>query len=150
MDKIYTGYALAAAYDPIIGILTHGVVLDVRPIVSNDRKYVTLELRPSLAQLQVMRTINIRPGLNILLQLPWVVLQKAETTVTVPDRGTIMITGFKDILMRDSTSSVPFIEHIPILNFFFTRKAKADEHKRLLMLVTPEIIDLAEWEDGSF
>ncbi len=141
---------LAAAYDPIIGILTHGVVLDVRPIVSNDRKYVTLELRPSLAQLQVMRQINIRPGLNILLQLPWVVLQKAETTVTVPDRGTIMITGFKDILMRDMTSSVPFIEHIPIVNFFFSRKAKADEHKRLLMLVTPEIIDLAEWEDANF
>jgi type II secretory pathway component GspD/PulD (secretin) len=141
---------LAAAYDPIIGILTHGVVLDVRPIVSNDRKYVTLEMRPSLAQLQVMRTINIRPGLNILLQLPWVVLQKAETTVTVPDRGTIMITGFKDILMRDMTSSVPFVEHIPIINFFFTRRAKANEHKRLLMLVTPEIIDLAEWEDETF
>jgi hypothetical protein len=140
----------AAAYDPIIGILTHGVVLDVRPIVSNDRKYVTLELRPALAQLQVMRTVNIRPGLNILLQLPWVVLQKAETTVTVPDRGTIMITGFKDILMRDMTSSVPFVEHIPIVNFFFSRKAKADERKRLLMLVTPEIIDLAEWEDENF
>jgi type II secretory pathway component GspD/PulD (secretin) len=141
---------LAAAYDPIIGILTHGVVLDVRPIVSNDRKYVTLELRPSLAQLQVMRTVNIRPGLNILLQLPWVVLQKAETTVTVPDRGTLLITGFKDLLMRDMHSGVPFLEHIPVLNFFFTRKAKVDERRRLMMLVTPEIIDLAEHEDQQF
>ncbi len=141
---------LAAAYDPIIGILTHGAVLDGRPIVSHDRKYVTLELRPALAQLQVMRTVNIRPGLNILLQLPWVVLQKAETTVTVPDRGTLMITGFKDILMRDMQSGVPFLEDIPVLNFFFTRKAKADEKRRLLMLVTPEIIDLAEHEDRTF
>ncbi len=141
---------LAAAYDPIIGILTHGVVLDVRPIVSNDRKYVTLELRPSLAQLQTFRLINIRPGLNILLQLPWVVLQKAETTVTVPDRGTLMITGFKDILMRDMQAGVPFLEHIPVLNFFFTRKGKVDERRRLLMLVTPEIIDLAEHEDQQF
>jgi type II secretory pathway component GspD/PulD (secretin) len=141
---------LAAAYDPIIGILTHGVVLDVRPIVSNDRKYVTLELRPALAQLQTMRTVNIRPGLNILLQLPWVVLQKAETTVTVPDRGTLMITGFKDLLMRDMQSGVPFLEHIPVLNFFFTRKAKADEKRRLLMLVTPEIIDLQEHEERQF
>jgi type II secretory pathway component GspD/PulD (secretin) len=141
---------LAAAYDPIIGILTHGVVLDVRPIVSNDRKYVTLELRPALAQLQTMRQINIRPGLNILLQLPWVVLQKAETTVTVPDRGTLMITGFKDLIMRDMQSGVPFLEHIPVLNFFFTRKGKTDEKRRLLMLVTPEIIDLAEHEDRQF
>lgn len=141
---------LAAAYDPIIGILTHGVVLDVRPIVSNDRKYVTLELRPSLAQLQTMRTVNIRPGLNILLQLPWVVLQKAETTVQVPDRGTLIISGFKDLFMKDMQSGVPFLEHIPVLNFFFTRKAKADERRRLLMLVTPEIIDLAEHEDRQF
>lgn len=141
---------LAAAYDPIIGILTHGVVLDVRPIVSNDRKYVTLELKPSLAQLQTMRTVNIRPGLNILLQLPWVILQKAETTVQIPDRGTLIISGFKDLFTKDMQSGVPFLEHIPVLNFFFTRKAKADERRRLLMLVTPEIIDLAEHEDRQF
>ncbi|MBI3855412.1 MAG: hypothetical protein HY293_06950 [Planctomycetes bacterium] len=141
---------LAAAYDPIMGILTSGVVLDVRPIVSNDRKYVTLEMRPSLAQLQTMRTVSIRPGLNILLQLPYVVLQKAETTVTCPDRGTIMITGFKDIQMKDMHSGVPFLEDIPLINFFFTRKAKVDERRRLLMLVTPEIIDLAERENQQF
>jgi type II secretory pathway component GspD/PulD (secretin)/tetratricopeptide (TPR) repeat protein len=141
---------LAAAYDPIMGILTSGVVLDVRPIVSNDRKYVTLEMRPSLAQVQTIRQFSIRPGLNIILQLPYVVLQKAETTVTAPDRGTIMITGFKDIQMRDLHSGVPFLEDIPVLNFFFTRKAKSDERKRLLMLVTPEIIDLAERENEQF
>ncbi|HZE97993.1 MAG TPA: hypothetical protein VE981_13270 [Planctomycetota bacterium] len=141
---------LAAAYDPIMGILTSGVVLDVRPIVSNDRKYVTLEMRPSLAQVQTIRQFSIRPGLNIILQLPYVVLQKAETTVTAPDRGTIMITGFKDIQMKDLHSGVPFLEDIPIINFFFTRKAKSDERRRLLMLVTPEIIDLAERENEQF
>jgi len=141
---------LAAAYDPIMGILTSGVVLDVRPIVSNDRKYVTLEMRPSMAQVQTIRQFSIRPGLNIILQLPYVVLQKAETTVTAPDRGTVMITGFKDIQMRDLHSGTPFLEDIPILNFFFTRKAKTDERRRLLMLVTPEIIDLAERENEQY
>jgi type II secretory pathway component GspD/PulD (secretin) len=141
---------LAAAYDPIMGILTSGVVLDVRPIVSNDRKYVTLEMRPSLAQVQTIRQFSIRPGLNIILQLPYVVLQKAETTVTAPDRGTIMITGFKDIQMRDLHSGIPFLEDIPIVNFFFTRKAKSDERRRLLLLVTPEIIDLAERENEQY
>jgi len=134
----------------VVGAVTSGVVLDVRPIVSNDRKYVTLEMRPSLAELQTMRTVSIRPGLNILLQLPYVVLQKAETTVTCPDRGTIMITGFKDIQMKDMKSGVPFLEDIPVINFFFTRKAKVDERRRLFMLVTPEIIDLQERENQQF
>lgn len=147
---------LAAAYDPVIGILTYGVVLDVRPIVSNDRKYVTLELRPSLAQLQALRSIDINtgsanpaPGTTV-IQLPWLVLQKAETTVIVPDRGSLMISGFKDIMMRDIHSGVPFLENIPVLNFFFTRKGKASERRRLLILVTPEIIDLAEREESRY
>lgn len=141
---------LAAAYDPIMGILTSGVVLDVRPIVSNDRKYVTLEMRPALAELQTMRTLSIRPGLNILLELPYIVLQKAETTVSCPDRGTIMITGFKDIQVRDLHSGTPFLEDIPVVNFFFTRKAKVDERRRMFIFVTPEIIDLAERENQQF
>lgn len=141
---------MAAAYDPVIGILTHGAVLDVRPIVSNDRRYVTMELRPSFAELQGFRRVDIRPGFNILLDLPWVVLQKAETTVTIPDRGTLMISGFKDLVMKDLRSGVPFVENVPILNFFFSRKAKADEKRRLMILVTPEIMDLAEKEAEQF
>ncbi|MBI2932470.1 MAG: hypothetical protein HYY16_12530 [Planctomycetes bacterium] len=146
----------AAAYDPVIGILTEGVVLDVRPIVSNDRKYVTLELRPSLAEVQTLRVIDINtgsrtpaPGTTV-LQLPWMVLQKAETTVMIPDRGTLLISGFKDIVERDVQSTVPFLGNIPVLNFFFSRRGKTNERRRLMILVTPEIIDLAEHEEKHF
>ena len=147
----------AAAYDPVISVLTEGVVLDVRPIVSNDRKYVTLELRPSLAELQTIRSIDINAGSGqaqgvgqAIIQLPFLVLQRAETTVTIPDRGTLLISGFKDIIMRDMKSGVPFFENIPVLNFFFTRKGKSNERKRLMILVTPEIIDLADYENRQY
>ncbi|HEY3227479.1 MAG TPA: tetratricopeptide repeat protein [Planctomycetota bacterium] len=147
----------AAAYDPVISILTQGVVLDVRPIVSNDRKYVTLELRPSLAELQTIRSIDINAGSGqnvgvgqAIIQLPFLVLQRAETTVTIPDRGTLMISGFKDIIMRDMKSGVPFFENIPVLNFFFTRKGKTNERRRLMILVTPEIIDLSDYENRQY
>jgi type II secretory pathway component GspD/PulD (secretin) len=52
--------------------------------------------------------------------------------------------------MSDMKSGVPFLEDIPLINFFFTRKAKVDERRRLMMLVTPEIIDLAERENQQF
>jgi type II secretory pathway component GspD/PulD (secretin) len=52
--------------------------------------------------------------------------------------------------MRDLHSGVPFLEDIPIINFFFTRKAKSDERRRLLLLVTPEIIDLSERENEQY
>jgi hypothetical protein len=148
---------LAAAYDPVISVLTQGVVLDVRPIVSNDRKYVTLELRPSLAELQTIRSIDINGGSGqqqgvgaAIIQLPFIVMQRAETTVTIPDRGTLMISGFKDIIMRDMKSGVPIFDSIPVLNLFFTRKGKTSERKRLMILVTPEILDLSEYEHRQY
>ena len=148
---------LAAAYDPVISVLTEGIVLDVRPIVSNDRKYVTLELRPSLAELQTIRSIDINAGSGAgagiapaIIQLPFIVIQRAETTVTIPDRGTLMISGFKDIIMKDLKSGVPIFDSIPVLNFFFTRKGKTSERKRLMILVTPEIIDLSEYEHQQY
>ena len=61
-----------------------------------------------------------------------------------------MISGFKDIMMRDLHSGVPFLENIPVLNFFFSRKGKASEKRRLLILVTPEIVDLAEREKDQY
>ncbi|MBI4563676.1 MAG: hypothetical protein HY716_03155 [Planctomycetes bacterium] len=153
----------AAAYDPVLSVLVEGVVLDVRPIVSNDRKYVTLELRPSMAELQQVRTVDISTGLGLIgqifgvqggqqntIQLPWIVLQRTETTVTVPDRGTLVISGFKDIIMRDHRSGVPFLENIPVLNFFFTKKGQTNERRRLQILVTPEIIELGEYEHEKY
>src|SRR5688572_5978130 len=148
---------LAAAYDPVISVLTEGIVLDVRPIVSNDRKYVTLELRPSLAELQTIRSIDINAGSGTqagiapaIIQLPFIIIQRAETTVTIPDRGTLMISGFKDVIMKDLKSGVPIFDSIPVLNFFFTRKVKTSERRRLMILVTPEIIDLSEYEHRQY
>ncbi|MHC4605686.1 MAG: hypothetical protein ACYTAF_01965 [Planctomycetota bacterium] len=137
-----------AAYDPIIGILSHGVVLDVRPIVSNDRKWVTMEMRPSFAELQLMRDVPLPFG--AIIQLPWIVLQRAECTIQCPDRGALILAGLRDLNYTDLHSGVPFLEHIPILNFFFTRRGKHSEWRRLFILVSPEIIDLHEWEEKTF
>ena len=35
-------------YDPVIDVLNYGDIIDVTPLVSADRKYVTLEVRPQL------------------------------------------------------------------------------------------------------
>ena len=41
----------AVAFNPTIGLVQSGVLLDVQATVSSDRKYVTLTLRPQLATL---------------------------------------------------------------------------------------------------
>ncbi|OHB74765.1 MAG: hypothetical protein A2Z34_06550 [Planctomycetes bacterium RBG_16_59_8] len=136
----------AGVPDPLIGIVQDGAIFDVRPVVSHDRKYVTMELRPSLILLQGFRTITIPFPPPAPVQLPWIVYEKVETTVRCPDRGGIIIGGMRDIVMRDLDSSTPILGEIPVLEFFFSRKVKTDEKRRILMLVSPQIIDLAEEE----
>ncbi len=145
----------SVAYDPIVGVVQSGLVLDVRPIISNDRKYITLELRPAVANLvQPIRTTIVAQTFDIfgilhtvVIQLPELQIQRAQTTVRLPDRGTVIIAGLKNVLDRDLQAETPFLAKIPLLSFLFSRKAKTDEKQNLVILVTAEIIDLAERED---
>lgn len=141
----------ASIADPVVGIIQDGLVLDVRPTISNDRRFVTLELRPTVANLiKPMRTITTTLGGQtqpVTIQLPEIIVQSAETTVTVPDRGTVVIGGLKNILSVDRRAEVPFLADIPLLAFFFSHKARSDEAADLIIIVTVHISDLREQEE---
>ncbi|MCE9582701.1 MAG: hypothetical protein K8T20_09430 [Planctomycetes bacterium] len=145
------------AYDPVIGIVQDGLVLDVRPIISNDRKYITLEMRPTVAKLRVLRLFDITPDTQAdvvtnpdqYIQLPTIDLQRAQTTVRMPDQGTLLLAGLKNSIDRDLSSSTPFLSKIPILGWLFARKGKSIERRNLIIIVTAEILDLADTENKT-
>jgi type II secretory pathway component GspD/PulD (secretin) len=116
-------------------------------VVSYDKKYVTLEVIPSLVEFIDYRgggltTISEDPPLR--LQLPWIEAQQINATIITPDRGTVVLAGFKDIFTRHLKSDVPLLGDIPIISFLFGRRAKATENRRLYILITPYILDLPE------
>ncbi|MEK7486315.1 MAG: hypothetical protein AABZ60_18490 [Planctomycetota bacterium] len=150
----------ATIADPIVDTINEGLVLDVRPIVSNDRKYVTLELRPTVAFIQPgaggerIRTFSTSLGSSpaggtgvVTIQVPELSVQRVETTVRVPDGGTVVVGGLKNILLQDRKTDIPWLGDIPLLSFFFSRKGKAEELRNLMILVTAHIIDLTEQEE---
>src|SRR4051794_15487612 len=49
------GGGAGQAFDPEIGIVESGAILDTTATVSADRKYVTLTMRPQLSQLLALR-----------------------------------------------------------------------------------------------
>lgn len=139
--------------DPVIGTVQTGVVLDVRPIISNDRKYITLELRPTVASL-----IDFTPftttlgggGKSVTFFVPRIRLQSIESTVRIPDQGTLMMGGMKTFREIDRKQDIPILGNIPIVSFFFSQRTKVDERQDLLILVTGKIIDLKEEETKAF
>ncbi len=146
----------SVAFDPIVGIVQSGLALDVRPIISNDRRYLTLELRPAVAALALpIRTTLVASTFDafgilhqVFIQLPELNLQQAQTTIRMPDKGSVIIAGLKNVLDRDISSETPFLARIPLLNFLFSRKGKEIDKNNLIILISAEIIDLEEREDN--
>jgi type II secretory pathway component GspD/PulD (secretin) len=119
--------------------------------VSNDRRYITLELQPTVADLlepiPTFATTLASSFSPVIIQLPEIRLQQARTTVRIPDKGSILIGGLKDISTVDRASETPFFAEIPVLSFLFSRKGRSDEMRHLMILVRAQITDLAEEEE---
>ena len=139
--------------NPVVQTIQEGVVLDVRPIVSSDRRFVTLELRPTVAEvLRPIPTITTNlasgpfPSAPVTLQVPEMRIQRVRTTVMMPDGATLLLGGMKyyDKDLRDS--GVPFFSKLPVLSFLFTRRGNFVNRRNLLILVTARIVPLEELE----
>ncbi|MFQ5654008.1 MAG: secretin and TonB N-terminal domain-containing protein [Planctomycetota bacterium] len=153
-----TGLIVQEVADPVVDTFQDGVVLDVRPVISSDRKYITLDVRPTLASLinGIISTVTISLGsltqaaTLVDIDLPEISLQQAFTSVTVPDRGTVLLGGFRSLNERKYESYVPIFGKIPIVKNVFRRKAYLNEKRSLYILLTARIIDLRSEEKRLF
>jgi type II secretory pathway component GspD/PulD (secretin) len=149
-----TGLVVAEVADPIIETFQEGVVLDVRPTISADRKYITLDVRPTLATLVggSFRQIAVNLGtissaaINVNIEVPQIVLQEAFTSVTLPDGGTALLGGFRQITNKEEHSGVPFVDRIPLVSRLFSRDGELNETANLIILVTAKMVSLRDEE----
>jgi tetratricopeptide (TPR) repeat protein len=134
--------------DPIIGVIQDGLVLDVQPTVSNDRKYITIQLKPTIATLvRPIPTFTTSLGAfttPVTIQIPELEVERAATTVRVPDGGTLLMGGLKRIIMSDLKSSTPWFSSIPFASFFMGRRGTSQEMDNLMIIVKATITDLHE------
>lgn len=142
----------AVIADPIVDTVTEGVVLDVRPIVSNDRRFVTLELRPTVATLvRPIRTFSsgLGVGTAVTFEVPELRKESLKTTVVMPDGGTLLLGGLKFYEEQDLDSGIPVLKDIPILSFFFSRKGKYTNMRDLIILLRVKVLIMEEYEPNT-
>jgi type II secretory pathway component GspD/PulD (secretin) len=148
------------SYDPVIRQFLVGVVLDVRPIVSSDRRYVTLELRPTVTELVnfVTRqidtfTVNSGAQVNVLvllsfpIQFPELSIRRVRTTATVPDGGIMLVGGLYKNLKFNAENGVPFLSDLPVVGRLFRWNTVDNVKTNLAILVSPRIILFNEEEE---
>lgn len=136
-----------ATADPQINILIEGVVLDVRPTIHHDRKYLTLEIQPTVAKVVALRTFSTTLGGNtapVEFQLPELEVQSVFTTAVIPDGGSILLGGLSNIRNIERRAEVPWVAKLPIIGFLLKNEGYNEEHKSLMILIRAQITDVRE------
>ncbi|MBI4229803.1 MAG: hypothetical protein HY608_03105 [Planctomycetes bacterium] len=152
---IVTGVNTIGA-DPEIGYVQHGMVFDVRPTVSADRKFITLEMRPSVATLLGFVPFNtdlaVSAGQTLTVTISWpnISLSAVRTTVSVPDTGTVMVGGMTRYTEVHQYTGLPFLSKIPILNLLTGRDRDARERENLVILTRAQVVDQREIGEMQF
>lgn len=136
--------------DPKVDVIQDGIVLDVQPIIKHDRKYITMQLQPTVAELQ--RPIptfttslagNTQP---VTLQMPILTVTSFATTVTVPDGGTVLLGGLRQMLNRERRAEVPLLGKLPLISILFKQEGTVDESRSLMVMVSARITDVRDTE----
>jgi type II secretory pathway component GspD/PulD (secretin) len=150
----------SVAFNPQISYVPTGTVMDVEATISADRRYVTLTVRPQIAQLNGFSSYftsvfstdaNGQPLEGIgYIQLPNVTLQDLQTTVSVPDGGTLLLGGQKATGELEQEKGVPLLSKVPILNRLYDNRSKVRDEQTILILIKPKIIIQREEEEKAF
>ena len=151
----------AVGFDPTPGVLTTGVVLQVEPVISADRRFVTINVDTSVSQPDpVLRTLTVSAvaggslvgssQTGAFIELPTVTTTRVQTTVTVPDEGTVLLGGQRIISEIEVETGVPVLSKIPIINRFFTNRITSKSESTLLILIKPTVLISAEEEERQF
>ncbi|GAB4156854.1 MAG: general secretion pathway protein GspD [Planctomycetota bacterium] len=139
--------------DPKVDVIQDGIVLDVQPVIQQDRKYVILQLQPTVAELTrpipTFTTSLAGSTLPVTLQLPRLTVTNFSTTVRVPDGGSVLLGGLRQVLTKERRAEIPILAQIPIVSFFFKQEGTSDENKSLMVLVRATITDVRDLALGK-
>ena len=86
-------------------------------------------------------------GASITIQLPNFSFVTVNTTVSVPDGGTVLLGGIKRLSEGRNEFGVPILSKLPYINRLFKNVGIGRETQSLMMMVTPRIIIQKEEEE---
>jgi len=154
---------------PVTTQIPFGLGMTVQPVVSPDRRFIRLNVSPQqIAQVQDP-TASIRLPVPVFAgalfdggtpQVPFANnplnfieisqsqtnLTIANTTVNVPDGGTVLLGGFKFLAEERSEYGPPVLSKIPYLSRLFRNVGWSRDGSTLIYLITARVIMVEEEE----
>ncbi|MCS6850562.1 MAG: hypothetical protein NZ700_05260 [Gemmataceae bacterium] len=134
-----------------------GINLAIQAVVSADRRFVRLNIAPTMTNL-ASATVPLFPVTTFItpvfeggaqgqpipftqfIQQPTFTLVNIETSVSVPDGGTVLLGGLKLLNEGRNEFGPPILSKLPYINRLFKNVGYGRDTSSLLIMVTPRII----------
>jgi len=141
-----------------------GISLAIQAVVSADRRFVRLNLAPTMTNL-ASAIVPLFPVTTFItpvfeggaqgqpipftqfIQQPQVSTVSIQTTVSIPDGGTVILGGLKTLSEGRNEFGPPVLSKLPYVNRLFKNVGYGREAQSLLLMVTPRIIINSEEEE---
>lgn len=116
-----------------------GIGVNVRPRITKDRN-VAMEIEILLSNLGAIG-VGGNPIIN---------RRQTNTTVTVKNGQTIVLSGIRQESESTIKRKVPLLGDIPILDLLFSSESEATTVSELLVFITPIVVDNPDENDTNF
>jgi type II secretory pathway component GspD/PulD (secretin) len=159
MGSIPVVGAGAVGFQPNIQPFPEGTFLTVLGVISADRRFVRVTVSPFFFQIRGVQTIETggavagggvigggAGSITQVVQLPELAVTSVQTTVSVPDGGTILLGGIKRMSESRIEGGVPILNKIPYVSRLFKNVGVGRSTTSLMLMVTPRIIIQEEEE----
>ena len=148
--------------------------MGVAAVISADRRYVRLSVSPNFTAITSVETFSIPGGAvgnlggqnnnnggnnnggggdddddsaNLTIQQPVTAIVTVQTTVSVPDGGTVLLGGVKTLSEGRNMAGVPILNKIPYISRLFKNSGVGRETSSIMLIVTPRIVIYEEEQE---
>jgi len=122
--------------------LQTGIVLNLRPRISEDGSEVTMQIETIVSSVNPTKSEHTTE--TSVLLAPVVDNRQVQTFVRVADNTPFIVGGLIAKNKSNSNSGVPFLSKIPYLGNLFKRSSKKNDKREVIVVLTPHVIDTGE------
>jgi len=121
--------------------VTPGILLQIRPRVSDDRNEVAMEI-----DVQVKALVSANDGTaldasgNTMGTKPGTSSRRVHTFALVPNKTPIIIGGLVSKERENVSNKIPLLGDIPVLGRLFGAESASNSKKEVIVVITPHII----------
>jgi type II secretory pathway component GspD/PulD (secretin) len=115
-----------------------GIRLIIEALNISDRGYVELSVGLENSSVPPDGRIDIGGGTTGLR----VLTANIETVALLKDGRTLAVGGLLSRNTSETSGGIPFLNKVPLIRYFFSNLGKADTRRKLLLFITPHILNI--------